>query len=129
MSRRLRPAPDDFVERAKTMTHKELVAHYGSSSGTVSRWRLETGAPTHTRGYRPRPIPADFSQKAAVMTWEQLRNHYQVSNDALTRWRAVARSLRTRRAARCALHLIASARSRRRCCASNWLGTTGCRSA
>ncbi|MET3710382.1 hypothetical protein ABIC65_001062 [Sphingomonas trueperi] len=97
-SRKPRPAPEDFVEMAKTMTHKQLVKHYGSSSGTVSRWRLETGAKKHA-GREMRAIPDDFRANAKTMTWKDLRDHYHASNEVLQRWRILS-GVRLEKAAR-----------------------------
>lgn len=80
-----RPVPDDFVERSKTQTQAQLMAHYGVSNSTITRWRKMAGLPIQKQ-ISSRSRPADFFERAAAMTFRQLMKHYRCGGSTITRW-------------------------------------------
>ena len=51
------PLPDDWYEVAPSMTHSQLVRHYGLSSDVVRRMIRESGVRTKKRVYRRSHVP------------------------------------------------------------------------
>lgn len=85
------PVPADLAELAKTMTIKQLCAHYGICNKKLMRWRKATGVkpivePTVIGATPLRPVPDDFAQVAPTMLFYETMRHYNCGDAVLRRW-------------------------------------------
>lgn len=89
-SKRQRPVPADFRIFGAKMALRELTAHYGCSTRTITRWRMETGTPMANLGPAKLPVPDDFAQVAPTMTIADLCRHYGKVFDTVKGWTLMA---------------------------------------
>lgn len=80
-----RAMPDDFAERDKFMTIRDLATHYTASRNTIAKWRSMLADASPARGTL-RAIPSDFHAIAAAMSLRSLTAHYQAGKGTVARW-------------------------------------------
>lgn len=86
-AKRVKIGPE-FATVAPGKTNEELIAYFGVSAPTISRYRSRYGipAPRQSTGHRGDAPPADFADLAPTMTMQGLCEHYGCSEWMITQW-------------------------------------------